>query len=299
MARARKLPPRWTTDELERESLRAVERVIETWDRTARYVELFHELRPIVSGLFDATANLEALDGPHLVARPDLIEGARYLAAPILSADDLSTLARSSLTHSQVTTESAERIAEVLRMSLDPIRFAWLGGSRKPSRAKLKHAIDWTTGVYAANRVATEHRIAPAGEQEAAVAELLRQEGFVEVSRRTSLASLDGLNRGEFCRETSLGGAKCDVPVRLDDGRLLALECKVSNSATNSVKRLNRETGGKAETWRRAFGEQVVTAAVLAGIYKVTNLLQAQNEQGVALFWQHDLEPLSVFVARR
>ena len=40
-------------------------------------------------------------------------------------------------------------------------------------------------------------------------------------------------------------GAKRDVPVRLRDGRLLAIECKVSNGAKNSWKRLNREIAGR------------------------------------------------------
>ncbi|MGH2771058.1 MAG: XamI family restriction endonuclease [Actinomycetota bacterium] len=57
----------------------------------------------------------------------------------------------------------------------------------------------------------------------------------------------------------------------------MALECKVSNSALNSVKRLIRETGGKARSWRNAFGLQIVTGAVLAGVYKLGNLLDAQQ----------------------
>lgn len=40
---------------------------------------------------------------------------------------------------------------------------------------------------------------------------------------------------------------------------------------------------------------QVVPAAVLAGVYKVHNLIQAQTG-GLTLFWSHKLEDLRAFV---
>lgn len=126
--------------------------------------------------------------------------------------------------------------------------------------------------------------------------EALRASGYEEGPRLRTMDALDVLPRGSFTREVNLAGSKCDVPVRLHDGRLLALECKVSNSALNSVKRLIRETGGKARAWRNAFGLQVITAAVLSGVYKLGNLLDAQ--ENYAIFWEHDLRPLQEFVAQ-
>jgi SpoU rRNA methylase family enzyme len=76
----------------------------------------------------------------------------------------------------------------------------------------------------------------------------------------------------------------------------MALECKVSNSSTNSVKRLNNDAAVKAEYWLKVFGtSQVVPAAVLSGVFKVMNLAQAQ-ERGLALFWSHDLDKLGAFI---
>lgn len=86
------------------------------------------------------------------------------------------------------------------------------------------------------------------------------------------------------------------MPVRLLDGRLLAIECKVSNSAINSVKRLLRETGNKAERWRDAFGQQALPAAVLSGVYRLGNLVEAQETLQITLFWEHDLDKLAAFV---
>ena len=72
----------------------------------------------------------------------------------------------------------------------------------------------------------------------------------------------------------------------------MPLECKVSNSSTNSVKRLNNDAAVKAEVWRQDFGTvQIVPAAVLSGVYKLHNLIDAQN-RGLALFWAHDLGAL-------
>jgi hypothetical protein len=100
----------------------------------------------------------------------------------------------------------------------------------------------------------------------------------------------------QFCAECKLGERKADVVVRLHDTRLMAIECKVSNSATNSVKRLNNDAAVKAEYWIKLFGTaQVVPAAALAGVFKVLNLEQAQA-RGLSLFWSHDLDKLGAFI---
>lgn len=71
---------------------------------------------------------------------------------------------------------------------------------------------------------------------------------------------------------------------------------KVSNGPKNSWKRLNREVGGKAEQWRaHSGGAQVVTGAVLAGVYDLASLTSAQDA-GVVVLWQHGLRPLREFL---
>jgi len=76
----------------------------------------------------------------------------------------------------------------------------------------------------------------------------------------------------------------------------MPIECKVSNSALNSLKRLNNDAAVKAVGWKLAFGEsQVVPVAVLGGVYDLANLLDAQ-EKGLNLIWAHDLRALTNFV---
>ena len=93
-----------------------------------------------------------------------------------------------------------------------------------------------------------------------------------------------------------VGSRKADVPVRLFDGRLMPVECKVSNSALNSVKRINNDAAVKAKTWKFELGvNQVVPVAMLSGVFKVSNLMQAQGD-GLTLFWAHKLDSLGEFI---
>lgn len=188
-------------------------------------------------------------------------------------------------------------MAALVQAGLDPIRYPWLAEDREATDAERRSAIDWTTGVWASEQVRTARKTESSRRQEAAVAALLRDEGY-EHSEKRRFTALDELPRGSFGGEAVLAGAKADVPVRLHDGRLLAIECKVSNSAVNSVKRLLRETGGKARAWREAYGQQVVPGAVLSGVFKLTDLLAAQESHRIALFWETDLSPLADFLRR-
>lgn len=104
---------------------------------------------------------------------------------------------------------------------------------------------------------------------------------------------------GHFCGETRLAGTRADVVVHLKDGRVMPIECKVSNSTVNSYKRLVHDTGGKAAHWYNQLGRaQVIPTAVLSGVYGTANLEDVQENKGVYLFWQHRLGDLAAFVKK-
>ena len=167
---------------------------------------------------------------------------------------------------------------------------------RPPTSEERERAILWTAGLLAAQDIATGRRGESATRQESAVAALLASKGFDQVPARP-IALVGDLDPGTFCREASVVGQKCDVPVRLRDGRMLLIECQVSNSGTNSVKRLVREVGGKAPAWRDQIGRgQCFTAAVLAGVYSMKSLTTARDEKGIVVFWEHNLDVLGDFV---
>lgn len=95
-----------------------------------------------------------------------------------------------------------------------------------------------------------------------------------------------------------MAGKKADIVIGLADGRFMDLECKVSNSEINSFKRLNHEVVDKIRTWQHAFGQNgVVGAALLAGVCKTANLADAQDE-GVSIFWSHELCTLGDFLCQ-
>ena len=133
--------------------------------------------------------------------------------------------------------------------------------------------------------------------QEDAVKEVLRSCGFIQDASRPDIETLvDAPAPNHFRGESKLGRTKADIVARLADQRLLAIECKVSNSAVNSYKRVNHEAVGKARSWLSDFGRrQIVPAAVLSGVFKPANLATAQDE-GLALFWAFRLDDLAAFV---
>lgn len=292
-------PPRWSADELDAWRASALAAFVKERGRegTAAYASAFQRLRPQVEATFAATGDLGTWQPDLLVNQPALVSPMRYLIAPLISADDLETLVEGRTRNKRISTDVAARVTTLVEASLDPIRYPWLRAGRDPSDAERRSAIDWTTGVWASEQVRTARKTESSRRQEAAVATLLRELGY-EHSGKRRFTALDELPRGSFGGEAVLAGAKADVPVRLHDGRLLAIECKVSNSAVNSVKRLLRETGGKARAWREAYGQQVVPAAVLSGVFKLSDLLAAQESHRIALFWETDLSPLADFLER-
>ena len=70
--------------------------------------------------------------------------------------------------------------------------------------------------------------------QEQAVKGLLDGIGFQAVPKRPIPLLMDAPAAGEYCGESKLGDTRADVVIGLFDRRVLAIECKVSNSGTNS-----------------------------------------------------------------
>ena len=195
---------------------------------------------------------------------------------------------------------------------LDDERFPWIRDERAAKPAERRRAVAMTANLWADQRAKTADRTSYSKAQEMRTCEALERAGLAHVSRaeiRDRLRELgddpsegltasnwgEALHRGEFTDEIKLAGNKCDVPARLKDGRLLPIECKVSNSEVNSTKRLIRETLGKHIDWHRTYGHDVNTGVVLAGAFSMKNLRQAQ-EQGMLLFFEHQLNSLTAFI---
>jgi hypothetical protein len=258
------------------------------------FAAMYRLVEPQVRGVLEVTGDLGALTGALFRDDPDSWGLMRYFCAPPISEEDLWTLAGRKF--KRVPPDVADTVAAVLLDVLDPIRFPWVKDDREPTHEERESAVMATSSLSAYERLRTQRRGTSSTRQEAAVGVALEEAGYTRDDGRSDVWVLDELDRGCFSRERKVAGAKCDVPVRLRDGRLLAVECKISNGPKNSWKRLNREVGGKAERWRQRFGGQVLTAAVLGGVFDLSCLQTAQAD-GVCVFWEHDLEPLKHFAS--
>lgn len=297
-------PPRWSSDELRTEAAVSIEqfRKQRVEEPLGHYLEAFDDYQGDVENLFKTTIDLTRLESAvEILTDPKLLNAFRYLAGPPISLDDLKTVAEAaSLSPKQLRSkpELVERVVQVVLIGLDRRRFPWVKENREPSETEREAAVLASSAMMAAQRVGTKRRSEGKKTQEARVAATLLAYGMNQVAPRAVSTFADAPQPGQFSGESYLGNRKADFLVRLWDNRLMAIECKVSNSATNSVKRLNNDAAAKAEAWRKDFGEtQVVPSAVLSGVYKLHNLVDAQN-RGLALFWAHRLTALVDFIER-
>jgi hypothetical protein len=291
--------PRWTAEELERDRTIAIEefrkqRLAESAERSAAAYEDYSER---FGKLFAATDALTCLERSAL----DDLEIARYLTAPPISADDLKVLADvESIAPSRIAADDAiaDRLLNTIRHGLDAKRFPWVRRGDRPSDAERHAALVASSSLAASQRVATNRRNQSKDEQEEAVRQCLRQAHFQQVPAVSVQSIGQAPEQGHFCSECLVGTRQADILVCTYDHRMVPIECKVSNSSTNSIKRLNNDAAVKAEVWRKDFGERhVVPTAVLSGVYKLHNLLEAQ-ERGLFLLWAHNLQPLTDWLER-
>lgn len=296
-------PPVWTSEQLETDRQKAItffrkERMEEPLED---YLEAFDQYQGFIEELLETTVDLSQLESSALEVLTDerLLEAFRYLAAPPISEDDLQILAEAaSLAKGQLKKkpEDVHRLIEVVRLVLDRRRFAWVVEDREPTESERGAAIMASAALMAASRAQTNRRSLGKKQQENLVKQTLTDLHLKEVPARNIPTVAQAPAPGEFCGECKFGARKADIILRLWDHRVMPIECKVSNSALNSVKRLNNDAAVKAGVWKRDFGlRQVVPVAVLAGVYKLANLLDAQD-RGLTLIWSHDLTQLTSWI---
>jgi hypothetical protein len=279
--------PLWTREALvaSLETARRLFREERMREPLEAYLEAFERYQGFVEDLLETTVDLTDLENTAvgILTDPNLLEAFRYLAGPPLSEDDLKTLSESVLSAKglRADPDMIRRIIDVVRMGVDRYRFPWVGERREPTEDEKAAAVLASAALLATSRVSTNRRNEGKEVQERQVEAALMSTGFTKLARRKIETLKKAPGPGKFCRESALGKRKADFVVGLWDGRVMAIECKVSNSATV-----------KAKVWLEEFGtSQVVPVAVLSGVYKLHNLEDAQNG-GLTLFWAHDLAEL-------
>lgn len=294
--------PRWSTDELslEADKSKAIFRGQRVDEPIEIYSDYFDAYRSEVENILEESIDLKELASivEDYIVDDDKRYALRYLASPAISDDDLKVLAETNLSRAALRADpdAIARIIDTVVSVHDRWRFPWVSEGREPTEEERLVAVIATTSMIASSRAQTFRRNTSKKEQEEQVAAALRGVGFTEVPARVITNLREAPRPGEYCHESSLAKSKADIIVGLWDDRILAIEAKVSNSSTNSVKRINREAAAKATTWITKLGSDgVVPAAVISGVFKVHNLLSAQDD-GLAIFWAHDLSPMLSFI---
>lgn len=298
-------PPRWDTARLELDRTKAIEvfRDERVKEPLEKYLDAFEKYRDAFDELLEETVDLHELSkkATDVLSNSVMREALRYLPGPPISLDDLKTVSQvKSLTKKALALEagSTDRVVETIMMGLDRRRFPWLSENREATELERSSAVTASAALIAMRKVETARRNEGKQAQEEHVRDILLSEGLHQVETRHVQMLSDAPAPGEFCMESLLGQRKADIIVGLWNRRVMPIECKVSNSGTNSIKRLNNDAAAKAEAWRLDFGaSQVVPSAVLSGVFNLRNLEDAQNRH-LTLFWDHSLNELLQFISR-
>lgn len=296
-------PPVWDKARLEADRQTSIasfreERVTEPLED---YLGFFQTSREAIENVLELTEDLDKarLYAPEIMSDKEMAEAGRYLASPVISKDDLETIAEVTMARSliQKDPDRGRKLMDTILAGLDRERFPWLAEGRDPTEAEREAAIVASAALRATRLSETARRTTGKKQQEASVKAFLVGEcGFAEGKSEPIPHLQKAPDPGKFCGEVLVGSRLSDVPIRLWDGRLMPTECKVSNSATNSYKRINNDAAVKAVVWREEFGKNnVVPVAILSGVFALSNLEYAQDH-GLTLFWAHDLEPMREFI---
>lgn len=255
------------------------------WEARRMIVDLLRQS----SGLADVQAALVA-SGRHMTVL-------RQLLAPPISQDQFRLLAKSWVKATEksgkpVSPASAAQISAVFEARRDKRLTPWLSAQRAPRMAELLSTLGAIAPLIANQRLSTARRNRLALRQEQDAINVLEQRGWERQQSR--LISTGGaLGPRQFMHKARFKSGRkenqeIDVACGLGDTYILAVECKVTNDETNSIKRMN-DVLKKATAWRAHWGAYVVPAAILEGNIKfsdVERLLEAQIE----VFWSHRLD---------
>jgi hypothetical protein len=224
----------------------------------------------------------------------------RSLAATPISSDDLNTLLKQKINKTSLKSNQqlADDLATLLRENLDPARFPWVTQNRAATPEELRAASLATAVLTAVSAVQAKRRGDERKQLEGRVEQILEAQNFklVKTPSRGISSRGDFPALAQYMKHCKLGEHNADFVVGLKDGRILAIECKASNSEVNGFKRLNKEVVGDAKDWIDGYGKKtMIVGAALRGVFSSENLAKAQNQM-VYLFWWHRMRALEKFL---
>lgn len=230
----------------------------------------------------------------------------RHLLAPPISQDQFKLLCpewpkSSEKSARTVNSDAAIAAKKVLVGRLDPRFGIWLTQKRPPTRRELRTLLLHVSPLIASQRLATGRRSDLAGGQEQLVIDLLIPKGWTRlpsklIDTRAAVAPKHFMHKTRFATGTTTH-QEVDIACGLKATYVLALECKVSNDETNSVKRIN-DVIKKSHAWKEHWGNFVITAALLQGVIAPKDV-QRLSDNGIEVFWSHDLEEFENWLEKK
>lgn len=221
----------------------------------------------------------------------------RHFLAPPVSQDQFKMICPEwskscEKSGNKLSAPAANAVADVFAIRRSKHLTAWLDRGRAPRLAELSAAIGAIAPLIADQKMKTGSRTGLAARQEASVIELLIERDWTKV--QSSLVEISGqLPARTFMHKTrfSSGHAQSkevDIACGLGKTVVLALECKVTNDETNSVKRID-DVINKTNAWKAKWGAFMKPAALLQGVIKISDVSRLLDN-GVEVFWSHRLD---------
>lgn len=242
------------------------------------------------SGLLSEVAKALEENGGHMLAL-------RHLMAPPISQDQFRLLCptwpkQSEKRSSSLTREQAFEAAKIFEEWRDPTVGNWLKEGKNPTRSQIRRTLQRAAVLIASQRVATARRTRLANDQELAVVTLLQSEDWKKlpsksIDNKGDVPAKHFMHKTRFATKTTTH-QEVDIACGLNGSYVVAMECKVTNDETNSVKRVN-DVLKKATAWKDHWGSFVVTVALLQGVIAAKDV-QRLTDANVLVFWSHDLD---------
>jgi hypothetical protein len=176
----------------------------------------------------------------------------------------------------------------------------FLCSSRKASWLEIRRVFITLEPLLAFQQVNTARRNRMAREQEKAVTDLLDSLKWTRVTlglvdKPGTLGLREYAHKTRFATQTR--PQEVDIACGLKNSIVLAMECKVTNDETNSIKRVN-DVLKKAAAWQQHWGNFVETAALLQGVIRPADVDRLVNAR-IEVFWSHDLAAFQAWLVAR
>lgn len=270
----------------------------------ADWREAIVEARQLIAAALRSTTYLKSIR-PALQSHPGLTLVLRSLTAPPISQDQFKLKCddwnkQKEKKNLALSPAEAAAFAATFEQYRDRAVTRWVDTNRNPTRREVRELMSTLAPYIGLQRLGTARRNRLSRIQEESVVGLLLSSGWTKIPSKLITTSAS-LKLKEFSHKTRFATQtrpqEVDIACGLKNTVVLAMECKVTNDRTNSVKRVN-DVLKKASAWKTHWGNFVETAALLQGVIDAKDVYRLLDA-GVEVFWSHDLPRFQTWLSSR